>query len=201
MPERVIGVPARSREHRRAGFGADLGEPGPQLSGSGFPERHDALLAALSVQVHGGLPVQEHVRHAQRGELGDAGAGVVGGGQQHRVTTPAPGAAVGCGQDRGDLLAGQVSQHGPVEPFGWYRQHPCGDRQRCGVAAGGVAHERVDRRQARVAGPGSVAPPGLQVVKEIQDERGVEVGQAERGGRLAGALPRANPSSSSKASR
>jgi hypothetical protein len=48
------------------------------------------LFAALAVQVHGGLPVQQYVTDLQAGELGDAGAGVVGGGEQDRVNPLEP---------------------------------------------------------------------------------------------------------------
>jgi hypothetical protein len=46
----------------------------------------------------------------------------------------------------------------------------------------------VDRGQAGVAGAGCVAAFGLEVVEEVQHQRRVQVGQAQRGGRFAGAL-------------
>jgi hypothetical protein len=48
------------------------------------------------------------------------------------------------------------------------------------VAECGVAHERVDRGEPCVAGPDTVAALGLEVVEEVQHERRVEVGQAQR---------------------
>jgi hypothetical protein len=92
-------------------------------------------------------------------------------------------------QDRGYLLTRQVAQHRPVEALGRDGQHPPGDRQRGRVPDRGVAHERVDRCQAGVTGPGTVAAHGLQVVEEVQHERRVEVGQLQRGRRFAGAVP------------
>ena len=57
-----------------------------------------------------------------------------------------------------------------------------------GSAQGGVAHERVDRGQAGVAGADAVAALGLQVVEEIQHQWRVQVGQSERGGWFTAAL-------------
>ena len=50
------------------------------------------------------------------------------------------------------------------------------------------AHSRqgVDRGQAGVAGGASVPPLLFEVVQELPDERGVQVGEAEGAGRLAG---------------
>jgi hypothetical protein len=44
----------------------------------------------------------------------------------------------------------------------------------------------VDRGQACVAGAHGVAPFALEVVEERPDDRGVEVGQVQRGRRLGG---------------
>src|SRR5207342_3244626 len=64
--------------------------------------------------------------------------------------------------------------HGTVEAFGRYRQHSLGDRQRGRVADGGIAHERVDRGPAGVAGADTVAAFGLEVVEEVQYQWRVE---------------------------
>jgi len=54
------------------------------------------------------------------------------------------------------------------------------------MAQGRVGEEGVDRREPGVAGPGAVAAVCLQVLQERGDHRGVEVGEAELGGLLAG---------------
>src|SRR5664279_996238 len=175
-------------EHRRVWCWADSVQPAAELGGGVLPEWDGTLLAALPVEVDCGLSVQEHVADLQAGELGDAGAGVVRGGEQYGVAVPAPGGTVGCGEDRGDLFAGEIAEDGPVEPFGGDRQHPSGDRQRGRVAEGRVSHERVDRGQPGVAGPGSVAAVVLEVFEEVEHQRRVEVGQPQRGGWSSGAL-------------
>ena len=56
-----------------------------------------------------------------------------------------------------------------------------------GVAESGVAEQRVDSGQPRVAGARAVAPVAAQVFQEGSDEIGVEVVQAQLAGRGAGA--------------
>ena len=59
-----------------------------------------------------------------------------------------------------------------------------------GVAIGGEAEERVDRREAGVAGLDAAAAVVLQVLEERADQRGVEVLEVELRRRLAGPLLR-----------
>ena len=46
----------------------------------------------------------------------------------------------------------------------------------------------MDGSEARVAGAGTVVPHGLEMVEEVQDHRGVQIGQAQFRGRFAEAL-------------
>ena len=179
-PERDIGAPDRLGNTGASGASLIWSSQARSSVAVFFHSGMTRCFAALAVQVHGGLPVQQHVAYSQCGDLRDAGAGVVGGGEQDRVAVPAPGAAVGGGEDRGDLFAGEVAEHGPVEPFGRDGQHSGGDRQRGRVTDRGVAHEGVDRGKPGVAGAGAVAAFGLEVVEEVQHQRGVEIGQLER---------------------
>jgi len=59
-----------------------------------------------------------------------------------------------------------------------------------GVAQGGVAVERVDRRQPGVAGPRAVASVFFEVFEERADQRRVEVVEVQLEGLLAGLLVR-----------
>ena len=52
----------------------------------------------------------------------------------------------------------------------------------------GVAEQRPDRGQPGVAGAHAVAPLGLQVVQERHDQGGVQVGEVQLDGLLAGAV-------------
>jgi hypothetical protein len=55
-----------------------------------------------------------------------------------------------------------------------------------GVSERGVFAERVDRREAGVAGPRAVAPVVFEVGKERPDQRRVDVGEVELGRLFAG---------------
>ena len=70
--------------------------------------------------------------------------------------------------------------------FGWHGEYPL---DVCGVfwvVQGGVAEHRVDRGEAPVAGSHRVVPVAFEVFEERHDQSGVEVGDVEGGGRLAG---------------
>jgi len=66
-----------------------------------------------------------------------------------------------------------------------HRQYPLYDRGVRRLAHGREAEERADRREARVARPRGVAALLLQVVEEFADERRIDVGDEQVGGRLA----------------
>ena len=127
---------------------------------------------------------QVHVAHGQAGELGGAEPGLAGQHQQGVVASPGPGAAVGRRQQRGDLFLGEVGDQGPVEAFGWDRQHPLDDRGVLRVAQRGVAEQRVNGRQPGVAGPDAVAAVGFQMVEERADQWCVQVGDVQAEGGL-----------------
>ena len=55
-----------------------------------------------------------------------------------------------------------------------------------GVAQRGVAEQRADGGEARVAGPGTVVPLGFQVVQEGAITGASRSADVQRGGRLAG---------------
>jgi hypothetical protein len=57
--------------------------------------------------------------------------------------------------------------------FGWDLNHPTDARGVLGMPQRGVPVERVDRREARVAGPGAVASFVFEVVEERADQRRV----------------------------
>jgi hypothetical protein len=94
----------------------------------------------------------------------------MGGGEQHRVAPPRSRSAGRGWPGSGDLIAGQVPEHGPVEAFWPVSPAPRGDWQAGRVPDGGVAHARVNRRPAGVAGADAVAAFGFEVTEEVQQE-------------------------------
>jgi len=187
------GVPAQrgaaaGDEQRVGGQAGALGEPGTQDRHGDGGERGDPLLAAFADAADVRSGSQVHVADGQAGELGGAQPGLAGQHEQG-VVAPGPGALVGSGQQRGDLLLGEVGDQGLVEALGRDRQHTLDDRGIFGMAQRGVPEQRVDGRQPGVAGPGTVAAIGFQVAQERPDQWCVEIGDVQAGGRFAGLLP------------
>jgi hypothetical protein len=105
------------------------------------------------------------------------------------VAAAEPGRAIGCGQQRVDLVGGEETDDGPVASLGRDRQHPADVVGVFGCVQRRVTEQRSNRGQASVAGGGAVGAFGFQVVQERGDQRGVEVREVEtaRGGsRCAG---------------
>ena len=102
-------------------------------------------------------------------ELLDAGAGVVGQGEQDGVPDSACAGGAGFAEQRFDLVAGQVPEvrgRGVLLPDREY----LGDLVEVGgLLDGGVAAERLDHREALVAGCRRAAALGLQPAQEPQD--------------------------------
>jgi len=165
-----------------------LGEPCAQDRYGDRGERGDPLFASLAVAGDVRPAAEVNVAAGQPGQLGDPQAGLRGEGEHGVVAPPGPGGLVRRGEQGVNLWLGEPGDDGPVELLGRDGQDP-GDRPGVlGVAEGRVGEHGADRRQAGVAAAGAVAAVVLEVVKEAADERGVQVGDAELGGLLPGAL-------------
>jgi hypothetical protein len=99
----------------------------------------------------------------------DAGSGVVGQGEQDGVSDRACAGGAGFAEQGFDLVAGQVPEvrdRGVLLPDREY----LGDLvQVGGLLDGGVPAERLDHREALVAGGRRAAALGLQPAQEPQD--------------------------------
>jgi hypothetical protein len=94
---------------------------------------------------------QVDIAGGQAGEFGGAQPGLAGQHEQGVVAPPGPGGRVGGGQQRGDLLFGEVGDQGLVEALGRDRQHPGDYRGVFRMVQRGVPEQRVDGRQPGVA--------------------------------------------------
>ena len=92
------------------------------------------------------------------------------------------------GQEGLDFVGGEERDDRLLKALAGDGQHALDDRRVGRLAQGGVAEQGADRDEPGVAGPDAVSPSVLEVVEECADQRGVEVGKHEQGGRLAGAL-------------
>jgi hypothetical protein len=104
------------------------------------------------------------------------------------VAAAGPAVLVRGGEQGVGLGAFQERHDGPVEALGRDGEHPGDEGGVLGMAQGREPEQRVDRRQARVAAWGAVAPFAFEVVQERADGGGVEVAglQLRRG--LPGAV-------------
>jgi len=131
---------------------------------------------------------QDDVPAAEAGELGDPQPGL-DREEQQRVVPPAEEARPVRGdEDRLDLVVGEEGDDRALEALRWDGQDPPDQRGVLGMAARREPEQRVDRRQARVAGAHAVAPVALEVIEEPPDRRSAEILEPEIGRGLAGLL-------------
>ena len=177
-------LPGRAGEQRAGGLSVAFGEPGFHDPDGGGKQRRVAFLPAFSCAVDVRPGLDPDAVAGQAGELGDSQAGLDGEGE-HGVVAPAgPGFLVAGSEERVGLVRGEVGDVGAVAALAGDGQDPLDQRAVLGMAQGGVGEERVDCRQAGVAGPDAVAAIVLQVLQERGDGRGVEVGETERARRF-----------------
>ena len=176
------------REQRVLGLAAALGEPCAQRRDAAGGERRDPLLAALSAAADVGACAEVGVAAAQPGQLGGAQPRLDGDEHQGVVAASGPARSVAWLQQRVDFGLGEERDQPAFEPFRWDREHPLDRAGVLGVAQRRERKQRVDRREARVAGPRAVAAFALEVVEERADQLGVEVVERQPRRRPADAL-------------
>jgi hypothetical protein len=115
------------------------------------------------------------VADVQADQLGDAHPGLDHQCEQGPVAAAEPGAAVGRGEQRGDLGEVEVADGAAVVALGRDRHDPRDRVRVLGMFERGETVERVDRAQARVAGAGAVATVAFEVDEEGTDQCRVEV--------------------------
>jgi hypothetical protein len=162
-----------------------LAEPDAQHGDGLGGERRGAPLASFAVAAEVRSGGELHVGAAQAGQLAGAQPGLDRDQQQGVVAPAGPGGAVGGIEQRVDLALVEEGDERAVKALRGDREHALDVRGVLGVAVGGEAKQRVDRRQPGVAGAHAVAALVLEVVEEPGDETGVEVADVESAGRLA----------------
>jgi hypothetical protein len=121
-------------------------------------------------------------------EFGDAHSGLDREEQHRVVAAPDPSGAVRCSEQRVDLAAVEVGDGGLAVAGGGDLEHAGDAGGVLGVSQCGVAEQRVDRREPRVAGAGAVASVLVEVGEKRGDERRVEVRDVEPAWRFPGPL-------------
>ncbi len=180
---------APAGEQRVAVVAAGGGEPVPQHGDRLLVQRGAAFLApfpqAADVRARAEVDItavelgqfrypqpgaQQDEEHCVVAAAGPAAA-AAGGGEQ--------GGAFGCVEPGDEGCAGAAAVNG---------QNLLDDLGVLGCVQGRVPVERADRGQARVAGPGAVAPLILKLLQEARDQLGVELPQLQFPRRGAGRL-------------
>jgi hypothetical protein len=179
---------AAGREQRVVWPAASFCEPLPEHGDGLAGQRRRAVFAAFAEYLDVRAGGEVHVLAAEAGELADAQPGLDREREQGVIATSEPSILVGGGQERVDLVGGEVGDDRAVEAFGRDGEHAADQCGVLGVSQRCVAEHRVDRRQPGVPGPHAVAALLFEVIEERGDQGGVEVLELERGWLLPGPL-------------
>ena len=151
------GVAAESgagagREQRLVGVAGALGQPCFEHGPGGRDERCSSCLSSFAGGVDVGAGAERDVLAVERDQFGDPQS-CLDREREHRVVASAgPGVLVAGGQERVDLAVGEVGQQVALGAFGWDREDASDRVGVFGVVQGEVGEQRVDRREAVVAG-------------------------------------------------
>ena len=184
-PSRLSRLPRLVGNSGSSDSAGAFGEPDAQDRDGDLGERRDAVLAAFAAAADVRPGCEVHVAAVQAGQLGGAQPGLDRGQQQRVVASAGPGRAVGSVEQRVDLGSSRKVTSARSAALGRDREHALDVLGVFGVAERGVSEQRVDRRQAGVAGADAVAALVLEVVEERGDQRRVEVADVELAGLAA----------------
>jgi hypothetical protein len=127
---------------------------------------------------------------AEGGQLGDAQACLKADQKERAVAPSDPGGEV-WGVEKGvDLPVSEELHDSALEALARDREDALAEERVGWIREGDVAEEGVKRRETRVAAAGGIAALALEVVEELAEESGVEIGQFEVGGGTAQPLGR-----------
>ena len=104
------------------------------------------------------------------------------------VASSGPGGSVGAVQKRFDLLWGQERDDPFLVAFGGDREHPRDQSSVLGVPERAVVEEPMDGAEANVAGSGTVATVGFEVLEERADQGRVQLRELQSRRRRSGVL-------------
>ena len=154
-------------------------QPRPHRCHGSCGQGRGALFSALATAANIRTGSQGHAFAAQAGNLAHTYTGLDGEGEQCMVAATDPGAAVGDGEDRLNLLFGEEFYDSPLEPFLWDRQDPGNQIGVFGVLESGEPEERMDRGQTGISASDAVPPLCFQIGEERSDRRGIQVAKVE----------------------
>jgi hypothetical protein len=113
-------------------------------------------------------------------------------GEERSIATPDPRRPIGRGEDGRDLRRVEKRNRFALVPLAGHREDLLAQQSMGRFSDRDIPKERVNRSQARVAGPTAIAALLLQVLEKSPDERGLEIlGRQRRRGlaQLVGRKP------------
>jgi hypothetical protein len=147
-------------------------------------ERCASMFSALSLAVDVGTRSQNNVLASQACQLGDPKASLYGEQQQGSVAAAYPSGKVGCPQKGVDLFPIQKFDGPPFVAFGRHREDSLTMQRMGGFLESHVLKERMNRRQADIAGASAVLSTVLEMIEKITNEGHVQVLDREIRGRF-----------------
>jgi hypothetical protein len=118
---------------------------------------------------------EDEIIDLQTGELGQPQPGLDGEQEERVVSAAEARCSVWRGEERVDLGGGEECDEVTLEALLRDGEDTLDEASVSGLAGGGEAEERVDGREASVAGAHGVAAVLLEMVEERPDERCIDV--------------------------
>jgi hypothetical protein len=101
------------------------------------------------------------------------------------AATPIPGIEVRRGEQSGHFDRREKVDWSPQIAFAWHSEHALRQGAVLWCVQGHVAEKGMDRGEADVATAGAIVAVLFEMIEEYAEERGVQIGQRKRRGRLA----------------
>lgn len=166
------------QQDRRVAKGCVAAEPATEFAYRRFPQRHRALLAALAVQVNARGAIEHHIRYTHADDLRDASTGVVEHGQQEMVALRRP-RLTRLPEDCQHLLAREEPERWALKTLHGHTERPLDGVKGRDIAARRELQERSQCREPQVTAAYGVTTIMLQVIKEREDQIGLDVGEPQ----------------------
>ena len=182
---RLSERPVRVGNTGSVGAPGGFGKPAAQCFDRGLGQRRGPVFASLAVAGDVRACAEVDVVAAQANQFGDAQPGLDHEQHEHPIPPPGPGRRIWGLQQGVDLVGTEVGDQRPFETFGRHGQDPADGGGVFGVARGGEAKQRVNRREPGIAGAHAVMSVVFEMVQERRDQFAVDIADVERGWLLA----------------
>jgi hypothetical protein len=129
-----------------------------------------------------GTGTERHVLAAKCGQLGNAQTGLKGNEEKRAIAPSNPGVKVWGVEESVDLILSEEFNDPTLKPLARDGEDPLAEERVGRTREGDIAEEGVERREAGVAAASGISALSLEVIEELAEECGVEIGEHEAGG-------------------